>query len=776
VPESNQLRKKYKEEVEIDVISIQVGSPIEGGVDPLQKPFKNPPCLTAMSPNGEMFAVAYADGGLVVYQATDCKPQPIRHCGHEKQTHKVMWMYFLNESSLVAEYSCGEVYKYCLGTPSTPRDADALPDVDTYTAPRDANTPPAPSSCICSLDPPQSQSPSDIFSTCSRDRSTILRLVRNPGHQGEGTGTAEGNPDGLIVMRPGESISAHVLDCRSLPHQARELQSLPISEDLLLDPKALAISRDNQYAAVVLLERSQRDTCRRMHMWSIKEGTYLTRNVQGSKSESWIPANYFDGDAPLVNPDSIVHVYHHDDVPSHEGDRRHESDNWVYYVVHDGQTEASHRSARMVTFTRSINRQELPSPEFAYDLDMRHLEMLTSCVCHNIRTLRSRNGQLLHDTIKKPFAAFIETSNTSATRDIAVAARNVVLGARDLAKSARDAAEDAATTCADCKGAAEVAALASRLTALAALVFAVVVDSSLVDITYAACLQADFDNALHDARGAALVVVDVALTALTAHGSANDASLDTTHNATLAAARDTALSAALSASRAAAARDAGEYKAAYKTSYPAAYAAARDAVLSSTRNAAHPAARSAARPAVRNAAHPAARDAVLSAARDAALSAALETALSPAHKTALAPGPADPLDAAHAVMYDAAYAAAHDVTRDAAFDAVRNTAPTAARDITCITLPSNPRMQCYGILKGKGKGKEKEFVQIPRHLVLPPLVNPPIHPSHQCGGSRVVLGGHAHPYNRDMWVPVSILTFRGPHPGNDDLNALVKYV
>ena len=65
-------------------------------------------------------------------------------------------------------------------------------------------------------------------------------------------------------------------------------------------------------------------------------------------------------------------------------------------------------------------------------------------------------------------------------------------------------------------------------------------------------------------------------------------------------------------------------------------------------------------------------------------------------------------------------------------------------------------MQCSGIFKGKA------IFQIPHHLVSPLLghAHSSSHLCHHSGASRVVLGGYAHPFYHDKWVPVCVLDFQ----------------
>jgi len=779
MPNGNHLRGLYEKKAEVAVTSITAkNSPIQGGIPLFQTPFENLPCLTAMSPNGELFAIAYGNGLLDIH-GENCGQVRRNLCCEHSPSHKVTWMY-LNASSLVAEYACGSVCKLDIKVEDEDEDEDDEDeddddDDDTHYL----SAPPMPSHL-------------NIFSTCSQDRSTILRLVRRPGHdsnQDEGSRTPEENLDGFVVIRPGDTLSLHILDCESW-EKPRELGSLEISESLLLDPRALAISRNNKYAAVVLLreEEPQYNVCRRLHVWSIKDKSYLgCRDVRGPKWESWVPANHFDtqgdfrflhrqdGDTPPDELNSFVDVYDPDQVPISEDSQPHQllSDNWVFFA---DQTQTSCCSAGLITFAFNISNQKLRHSEFAYDLDLKHLEVLASCMYANISMISPGRAPSIPSigAFRESVAAltrFIQpTTDAEAaftTHDVAVAARNVVIHTHNVAIDAADAARAAANavdaaapaTDAAAGAAARDAALAARVTALATLVPAVLVDASLVDIAYTARLEATFDNALDDTLTRVFAF-------LTTDYSVNNTSLEAARNAAFAAARDAALFTALSASRAAAAHNA----AAYNTVYKAAYAAGRDAALS----------------AIRDATPSAAHDTTLSTARDAALAAALSATHNVAFPTALAPAPAAGDDTsgdtaagppiAHETVGDGAshgtsagpparevtYAAVHDATCDAALAAVRDaagpaplTAATTVRDTTSDTLLAKPWIRCYGTFGDKSK----EVFEVPRHLVLPPLINPRIHPSHQCGGSRVVLGGHVHPYNRDTWVPVCILDF-----------------
>ena len=172
LPTSNWFRNKYGREAQITVISIDKdGSPIQGGLDPFKKSSSSLPCLTAMSPDGEVFAAADSDGKLDARRAaTGEKYGEILHCGHPHDDHKVIWMYFLDESSLIVEYECGRIHNH------HPEEHSSL------------NGP----NIIHSLPPMQS---SNIFSTCSLDHSTIFRLTKLgnlSGGNNRGPGIVEG--------------------------------------------------------------------------------------------------------------------------------------------------------------------------------------------------------------------------------------------------------------------------------------------------------------------------------------------------------------------------------------------------------------------------------------------------------------------------------------------------------------------------------------------------------------------------------------------------------
>jgi hypothetical protein len=64
-------------------------------------------------------------------------------------------------------------------------------------------------------------------------------------------------------------------------------------------------------------------------------------------------------------------------------------------------------------------------------------------------------------------------------------------------------------------------------------------------------------------------------------------------------------------------------------------------------------------------------------------------------------------------------------------------------------------IQCVGL------SKDKQVVEIPQHLVLSLLLDPhaKFNFHHRFGGSRAVLGGYPHPFDREKWVPVCVLDF-----------------
>jgi len=84
----------------------------------------------------------------------------------------------------------------------------------------------------------------------------------------------------LASCCPGVSLIA---EARETPFQ---LPSINISEEWLFDPSSLSISHNNQYAAVLLIERGgiHHNARRRVHFWSITKAMYLgSCDVQGPK-------------------------------------------------------------------------------------------------------------------------------------------------------------------------------------------------------------------------------------------------------------------------------------------------------------------------------------------------------------------------------------------------------------------------------------------------------------------------------------------------------------
>ena len=128
--------------------------------------------------------------------------------------------------------------------------------------------------------------------------------------------------------------------------------------------------------------------------------------------------------------------------------------------------------------------------------------------------------------------------------------------------------------------------------------------------------------------------------------------------------------------------------------------------------------------------------------------------------------------------------AAGDIAKTAARDAVREVAK-AARDVAKARVshdvmeaasnvadaadqasrtpmsyfflrPRPHQIQCFDIFA------YKEVFRIPRHLVVPLLADADLrsHLHHRSGGSRVVLGGYAHLFDKDKWVPICVLDFQ----------------
>ena len=369
---SNWFRHKYERDAQITVISIDRDrSSVQGGLDPFNKSsLSSIPFLTAMSPNGDIFAVANSDGRLDIRLAeTGEQNGEALHCEHQRGSHNVVWMYFLDESTLVTEYECGSIHKHRLG---------GHPSLDDQ-------------EIIHSLS--RTQSSSNIFSTCSLDRSTIFRFTKS-GHDNAVKG--EEHFDGVVV-HPGEVLSAAFLDCRCWTNPPLRMPSMNVFEGWILGPWSLAISRDNQYAAVAFIERDgrQHDACRRVHLWSIKESTYLGfRDTRGPKWELWVPANHFGGSCghdflvqrPIdakepLKVGLIVDVH----PPKDTRAPKNKEADWIYFVVHGGQTRRMHYSASAFTFAFSLVDKESHPGEFLYKVDMTSCGALALCIRDIIR-------------------------------------------------------------------------------------------------------------------------------------------------------------------------------------------------------------------------------------------------------------------------------------------------------------------------------------------------------------------------------------------------------
>ena len=456
LPPSNWFRQKYEQEAQITVISVDKdGSPIHGGQDPFEKSSTSLPYLTAMSPEGEFFAVANSDGKLDIRRAvTGEKYGKVLHCSHIPDTHQVVWMYFLDESRLVAEYKCGSIHNHRLGD-SLHEDPDTVHSLSSM------------------------RSSSNVFSTCSLDRSTILRLVKlGNSDQGGGDGPesarAEDQCDGLLVY-PGEPLSAYAIDCRSWNNPPSALPSPNVSEECLLDPGSLAISRNNEYAAAALIERdgSQHDSRRHVYLWSIPGRRYLgCREIRGPRWESWIPANYFncvgdhlflarqrDDDARSIKLDLVIDVYHPSDIHLREDSQPQQpfpTEDSVFFVAHGHQIPPSPCSTSAITFM--CNMLDNGSGEFLRrsEFDLTNLRALTLYIREFVRNLEATCRGIPLETIGTLDRAAV-TLNCLGARDVtgaagdiaktahdaAKAARDVVKAARDIVKAARDAVKAA---------------------------------------------------------------------------------------------------------------------------------------------------------------------------------------------------------------------------------------------------------------------------------------------------------------------------------------------
>jgi hypothetical protein len=645
LPTTNWFRNKYEQEAQIITISIDGGgSPVRGGFHRFWEtsPDSNLPCLTTMSPDGEMFAVAYTGSRLEVRHAENGNVLRTLRCKHPQDHHKVIWMYFVDEISLATEYQCGNVYKHYLGEPRAPADdiAHALP---------------------------LARSPPSVFSTCSLDRSTIFRssIVRNSDLGDDRSQRGRKIEEGLdrLVLHPGESLAVHVLNCRSWETRPLALPSLEVSETLLLDTRSFAISRDNQYVALVLLknDKSPDDTCRLTHVWSIKDGRYLGfRNVRGPSWESWIPANQFknDGgdhrfvlrqggnDPPRAKLDFVVDVYHHEDVRLHEDTRPHAplSDCWVYFVVHGGRLQLPQCSSGPIAFHCGMNARE-SIEEFSCILGLWSAKDFALCVRANIHVLQEAcHGIPLHLLgALDQSCAILAAAAPSGSRYSAYAASDVFRAADEIAHAARDIALAAPDV--SLNHSPTVSRTASAVSITSRDVDVALTDSDVVSI-------ADSDDAL------------------AAHDFGRDGPLDVafawcmvTH---------------------------------CRPPQPPIVCAAAAAGI-------------------------------------AAHAATLAVSVSGVFDL-----PA--IDVSAMQMAGGALYAADDAAR-AAHASLANFYPDA-------------RIQYSGVLKNTAA------VPFPHYLVFPVLANPRTFISHQSGGSRVVLGGHAHPSQAGKWVPVCVLDFR----------------
>ena len=467
LPATNRFRKKYQQG-QITVISIDENElPVQGGLNPFEKkPSSRLPCLTAMSPDGVVFAVANSDGKIDIRQAMNGERcGGILHCEHPHIDHAVVWMYFLDESSLVAEYTCGSIHNHRLDGQASHTDRDTVHSLPLMPS-------------------------SHIFSACSLDRSTILRLTK-PENSGRSHNrdpdTAEGGRrfDGLVV-RSSTPLSAYIINCRSWRKPPLALPPINVSKACLLEAGSLAISRNNQYAAVVLIERdgSQYGACRYVHLWSIKKRQYLgVRNIRGPKWESWIPANYFNrygddyrflvrshDDVTQSGDSFIVDVYHPDDVRLREDDRPQQlspADQCVFFAVHGGPIPSAHCRTSAVAFTYKLTDVDSQSGEFLYGVNLTNCSALALCIREFIRRLQAtchgfpldiissldqtsvalaHHGAVAsHDSALAIAAAARATAvvfaavgvtHAATTPDIAIVARDIAIAARNVADAA----------------------------------------------------------------------------------------------------------------------------------------------------------------------------------------------------------------------------------------------------------------------------------------------------------------------------------------------------
>ena len=388
LPPSNWYRQEYEQKAQITVISISKdGSPVQGGLDPFDKQTSSVPFLTAMSPSGEVFAVANSDGTLDIRQAvTGEKSGKTLHCQHPRDGHNALWMHFLEESSLVTEYECGSIHVHRLAWHPSFGDPETVHSL------------------------PPLQPPPNVFSACSLDRSTILRLSKlsHCNKRGADAAKEKEHLDGL-VWHPGELLSAHILEYGGRENLPLLLPPLDVSEGWLFDPGSLAISHNNQYAAVVFVEKNgnHHDALRRVHFWSIKEIRYLGfRDVRGPKWELWVPANHFDNfdgyhrflirrDVEAIRPldrDFIVDVYHPNDVRLGNDNRPQQqlpSEDCVFLVVHGGQTRRPHYSKNAISFTPNLIDAGSKSGEFQYNVGIIDCGALLLCIRDIIRCVQA---------------------------------------------------------------------------------------------------------------------------------------------------------------------------------------------------------------------------------------------------------------------------------------------------------------------------------------------------------------------------------------------------
>ena len=129
-------------------------------------------------------------------------------------------------------------------------------------------------------DPPQISSP--LVRLIARPSSDWpnSKIWRASNKRDPEIGEGDEHCDGFV--HPGEVLSAHVVGCRSWRNPIA-LLSVNVTEACLLHPNSLAISRNNEHAAVALTERdgNQHHSCHRVHFSSIKERRYLRLHDEG---------------------------------------------------------------------------------------------------------------------------------------------------------------------------------------------------------------------------------------------------------------------------------------------------------------------------------------------------------------------------------------------------------------------------------------------------------------------------------------------------------------